>query len=262
METSVSPRGTRNGRGDAAALDGAEVVAGSAPAAPASRGKLALRLRLSGKSAGGNAEHVVLVGATQTGKSTAAYALLRKLRNLVVIDYARKGQFDKLGQVTQNPDDILRFPVVIWQPSHRAVAAWAKDFSDDFSRGLRNINTVRARGGVTVYHDEPRRTLPPNPHPYAAEMIDLGAGRGIGVVLCPQGFSRVYPPAFDNATHWFLFRIASATQRGSLESSLDLEVRKLGVGGLKSHTFLYWRQGDADASGPHPLSALGPRPPA
>lgn len=262
MASTVSPGSVRNGRGSAADLDGAEVVAGSPQPPRSGAGRLDLKLRLSGTSAAGNAQHVVLVGASQTGKSSAAYCLLRKLSNLVVIDYARKKQFDHLGQVTQDPDDILRFPVVIWQPSHRAVAAPAKDFSDDWSRGLRNINTVRARGGVTVYHDEPRRTLPTNPHPYAAEMIDLGAGRGIGVLVATQGFSRVYPPVFDNATHWFIFRIASATQRGSLESSLDVEMRKLNLGSLKSHTFMYWRQGDADASGPHPLSILGPRPPA
>ncbi len=260
METPVSESGNNGSAGNPVVVDDGEVVARGARPTPAV-GKLNLRLRLSGTSRGGNAQHVVLVGASQTGKSTAAYCLLRELRNLVVIDYARKGQFDKLGQVTSDPDDILRFPVVIWQPPHGAIVSPAKDFSDPWSRGLRHINTVRARSGVTVFHDEPRRTLPPKPHPYAAEMIDLGAGRGIGVVLAPQGFSRVYPPAFDNATHWFLFRIASATQRGSLESSLDVEVRQLNLGGLPSHTFLYWRQGDPDASGPHPLSILGPRPP-
>lgn len=225
-----------------------------------------LAVRLCGTSPAGNAEHGVLIGAGQSGKSTAALALLGRCRNLVVIDPKRAGQFDGLGGVVgEDPELILRHPVVIWQPPMAAITRPAKDWSDPWSRGLWYIRSVRSRRGVCVFHDEARVTLPTAPHPLAAEQVHLGMGLGIGVWAATQGFSRTYPPLFDNAVHWLLFRLASASQRGSLAASLEVEGLVNRLGGLPPRRFLYWRQGMLEATGPHDLGALGRRrgrPPA
>jgi hypothetical protein len=193
------------------------------------------------------------------GKSTAALAVLGRCRNLVVVDFARKGQFDHLGVVSEDPDAILRHPVVIFQPPPGAVARPAKDWSDPWSTALWYVRTVRARRGVCVYHDEARRTLSTRPHPLAAEMVDMGMGQGVSVWVATQGFSGVYPPVFDNAVHWVCFRLASASQRGSLAASLEVDGLADRLAKLPPRVFLYWRQGMVNASGPHPLAALGGR---
>lgn len=222
-------------------------------------GPLELRLRLSGRSSDGNAEHGVLLGASQMGKTTAALAILSRCRNVVVIDAARKGQFDGLGPAGEDPDGILRHPVYVWQPPPRAVSRPARDWSDPWSRGLWYIREVRSRAGVLVYHDEARRTLPTTPHPLAAEMVDLGAGRGVGVWVSTQGYTRVYPPMFDNATHWLCFRVSSAAQRGTLAASLEADGLADTLGGLAPFFFRYWRQGMIQASQPHHVRGLGGR---
>jgi hypothetical protein len=242
-------------------LDRAGAGDGGVPAiAPRARRGLRLSLRLSG-TRGGNAEHVAIIGATQVGKSTIAHALVRDSRNLIVIDVGDKHQYDHLGHVTSDPDDILRHPVVIWTPNLQAVQRWSKDMSDPFSRGLWHIRTVRRRSGVTLLHDEGSVSCPTNPHPWVAEQLFLGAGQGVGVIVLNQGYSGVYPRAVSGATHWFLLRVADASQRGSLATSIGADGLAPHLARLPNHQFYYHRTGELDAVGPFPTSVLGPRPP-
>jgi hypothetical protein len=261
MATPRTPGDAVPGVDDPAPGGGLVRLPARAPAAPpvGRPGKFQFRGRLSGRSAAGNAEHVVLVGSSQCRKSTAAHWILSGLRNLVIIDSARKGQFDNLGVVSEDPDAILRNPVVVWRPPLWAIDSPRGDFSDPWSTGLHYINTVRAQSGVTVFFDEPRKTMPVKPHRYVAEMVYQGMGRGIGVMAAPQGYSGIYRGMFDFAQQWFLFRVGSASERGCLAVALETDLPRLGQ--LKNGNFYHWRQGDPQCTGPFPVTDLGGRPP-
>jgi hypothetical protein len=226
-------------------------------APPPRRRRLDLRLRTSGTSPGGNAQHLIAVGASQCGKSTAGTILAAQLSQFTVIDYARRHQWDNVGAlVTEDPDAVLYHARTVFQPPRGAVVRPARDHSDPWSRYLNNVRHVHRS---PIVHDEPRRTMPPDPHPFVAEMVDHGMGEGIAVWAFTQGVSRIYQPMLDFAVHWLLFRLKSATQRGLLDANLEVQVAPL-LGALEWGEFFHWGTGMPAATGPHHVDELGPRP--
>lgn len=206
-------------------------------------------LRPSGRSPGNNAQHLILVGGSQQGKTGAAIELLRPLRNLVIVDTKCEGEFRDLGPLTEDPEAVLRQPVTVFHPPRSCLTRWSKDWSDPWSLLLWYVTKVRARTGVTLYVDELRTAMPLSPHPLLADLVTEGMGKGVGLWGGTQGPSGVFPPMLDFAVWWLMFKLMPATQRGVIEASLGApvfdELRQ-----LKRFQFLLWRQGWDAATGP------------
>ncbi|HZS14870.1 MAG TPA: hypothetical protein VFC09_09755 [Candidatus Dormibacteraeota bacterium] len=206
-------------------------------------------LRASGRSPGHNAQHLILEGGSQMGKTGVAIELLRPLRNLVIVDTKHEGEFDALGPVTEDPLEVLRRPVCIFHPPRVCLKRWKRDWSDPWSLLLHYVLTVRARTGVTLYVDELRTAMPLDPHPLLADAVTEGMGKGVGVWGGTQGPSGVFPPMLDFAVWWLLFCILPAQQRGVIQSSIGVQVFDE-LADLERFQFLLWRQGWKHTTGP------------
>lgn len=238
---------------------GGDVEGTRAPERAAGNGRLDIRIRLSGRG-GEGAEHTLAIGPSRCGKTRLLKALAPR-ENLVIVD--TKGQdFDEFGPVTTEPTEVLRRSVCRFQPPIYLLRKWNSDMSDPWSQFLLYVREYRARTGVCLLLDEPKKVCGVNPHPIMEELVTAGMGLGVGILAGTQTAYGIYPPLLSDAKHVFLFRLHSATQRGTLAANLEVDVRD-SLTQLRDHEWVYWGQGQRTVSAPHDVTELeaGQAPP-
>lgn len=188
---------------------------------------------------------MTLVGATGSGKTTLALALLPAYRHVLVLDpihvladrlplmEGEDGERNKDGYVIcTTPEELAsagaRHTKLLYQPdpTHTEWETWDLVF-----------HWVFDRRDTMVYVDEGLRVLRPNgqaPRWYEA-CLTAGRQRGIGVITSTQRPSKVDLRVLSEAEHYACFRLRLDQDRERMASLMGKEVLKA----PREHGFWY-----------------------
>jgi hypothetical protein len=216
--------------------------------------------------AGNRAEHLTVVGPSQSGKTYLCKELLRPITSRIIIDPKQQDFGPEWGIVTSDPKAILYHPQVVWQPDLRDVLHPHPTGQDPFSEGLRYIYEVRAdrsaavtgvpaAWSVVVYFDEAYLTAPTEGgNPMIPVLLASGMGCGIAVWASTQRGYKVHANFFSDAVHTVTFFNQNQMDLAKLrnETGVDPKAVKALQHGKGHHEFLYHRQG-LGWSGPYEL---------
>jgi hypothetical protein len=169
------------------------------------------------RTAPDEAERVLIVGVTRSGKTTLCQALLGQLDSWVVFDSKRLGRewaefAEQHGAVvSQNPGDIRRHERVVFQVDTRSLtdrAGWIRKDSLGYlwTEALLSVFWRQSDDGTTVaVFDEGMHTLPVQCHPEALRLQTQGAGLGLPVWINTQAPLFINTVAMSQAEHCFAF---------------------------------------------------------
>jgi hypothetical protein len=199
------------------------------------------------RTAPGEAERLLFVGVTRSGKTTLLQALLGQLSSWVVFDSKRLGRewegFAEQHQavVSQNPADIRRHERVVFQVDTRSLMdrpGWVRKETIGYiwTEALLSVFWRGSDDGTTVaVFDEAMHTLPVNPHPEALRLQTQGAGLGLPGWTATQAPLFVSTVAMSQAEHCFAFATFHAGYRRELALRRGVDCELLGqLAGPKS----------------------------
>jgi hypothetical protein len=203
----------------------------------------------------GAAEHVTVLGPSQSGKTYLVKQILRPLNSRIIIDPKHQDFGPEWGTVTADPEAILYEAQLVWQPDLRDVLHPDPKGQDAFSKGLQYIYDVRGDQGaalerrkpepsVTVYFDEAYLTAPQGElNPWIPVLLASGMGRGIGVWASTQRGFKVHASFFSDAVHVVAFRLQNQLDLAKLRNELNAPTKEIQALDYAEHEFLYYRQG-------------------
>jgi hypothetical protein len=160
----------------------------------------------------GPGQPVIVVGPQRSGKSNLIAFLVDDVASVVIIDSSQHP--DEWGLwgpahgyvVTSDPDDILRYPKVVFQIDMTVlldVQGWKKP-DNVWTRALANI---MRRGNSHVVFDEMVYQLPGgHPNPAAMQIYTMGAKFGLTPVAGSQYANRIETMTVRAAVHAFAFK--------------------------------------------------------
>lgn len=187
-------------------------------------------------------DRVVVIGPPSSGKSNFQAWMLTGLSSVVVVDSKKHPrEWSWWGprhgyHVTSDPDDIARYALVIYQPSH----AELQDYSDG-SPWTRALHRIQERGRTHVVFDETVQTLPAGrPHPMAMVLYTQGAAYGITCWAGTQIANRIETLTLRMAEHCISFWVGP-TEAAHIAVSRGIASTKLTQ--LRPYHSAYHRMG-------------------
>jgi hypothetical protein len=178
-------------------------------------------------------QRVLILGRTQTGKSTLARALFYGISRLVVIDQKWEEELAR-GVVVYTPDEFRRtYPQrstrVVFRPD--PTVKRAADVGEVIQRVLQHR---RAR---LVVHEAVDYATPHWIEPNLRRALKTGAFLEVGVTVCSQRPIGLHNDAISESEHVFVFDLALA---GDREKLAELGVPELLERPEVEHGFLYY----------------------
>lgn len=202
----------------------------------------------------GSAEHALLIGQSQSGKTSALKELLWPVRSRIIIDTKRRDYGPEWGIVTSDPAAVLYHDRVVWQPDIRDVWRGGPPERNPFTRGLLYIYEHRTdpggRPSVVVALDEARHTAPTNPNEGIILLVCSGMGKGAAVWAGTQNPYGIFGNLISDAVHVLSWWVQSKRDRSVLANNLGVDAESIAQLDPESHEFLYWRQGAPSWAGP------------
>lgn len=194
------------------------------------------------RTAFGEAERVLFLGATRGGKTTLEQVLLRQLDSWVVFDSKRVGRewasfaAETGAVITQNPADIRRHERVVFQTDTRSLQdrpGWSRPGTLGYlwTEALLSVFWRQADDASTVaVFDEAMHTLPANgAHPEARRLFTQGAGMGLPCWLGSQAPLWIDTVAQSQSEHCFSFCLHHPGYRKELSSRRGVDCELLGL---------------------------------
>lgn len=192
-------------------------------------------------------DRVMFVGPPRSGKSNLQAWLLEQESSWVVIDskmhpdeWASWGPKQR-AIVTKDPDDIARYPKVVFQPNNNDLidrSGWRKP-GHPWTRALQ---LIFQRGHTICVFDETVQTMPAgSSHPDALRLYTQGAAYGVPCWAGTQLANRIDTLTSRLAEHCFTFRL------GPMDSRILCEARGVRgeeLAGLQKYHFAYHGAGD------------------
>ena len=229
------------------------------------------------RTAPGEAERVLVVGVTRSGKTTLVQALLGEVPSWVVLDSKRLGRewedfaAQRGAVVSDNPADIRRHERVVFRVDVRSLhdrRGWQQRDTLGFlwTEALLSIFWRQADDASTVaVFDEAMHTLPSSgAHPEARRLSTQGAGMGIPVWLNTQAPLYVDTVSMAQAEHAFAFATHHPKYRAelSLRRGVDCELLAHLAGprhpdASRRHEFAHHYTGEAEWTELAPLTLPG-----
>lgn len=178
-------------------------------------------------------ERALLVGMTESGKSTLAEALLTQGRYPYIVIIDPKGTFKYPGAVATCPEDLGRLQrerIIIYRPGYQYLTMGEYD---------RVLEWVYRRGNTFLYIDEVFG-LSDNgyTYPYALKAIyTRGRELNIGVLAATQRPSGIPTYTRTESNILIAFELQEETDRKRMSATMGKEVY---INPPKSHTFWYY----------------------
>jgi hypothetical protein len=194
------------------------------------------------------AEHVTILGATGTGKSSLAMRIAT--RRPYVVQLVEKPRDEKLRLALKR--DGYRPATVLPEPSgYRRVYVWppAGGVTDEAGqrKAFRDVLRRAGRNGVwhTVCHETAFMVDPLGLAPELKYLLRMGRSNGAGVILCSQRPAWLPRDVYSQASHLFLFGTNDVEDLKKLSGLNGMDsgrvrdaVASLGAAG-DLHRFLY-----------------------
>lgn len=180
-------------------------------------------------------DRAIFLGATGSGKTTLAKALMYGLKNVAIIDPKRTFRLPESWSPTTTDDREIvetwdKSTPLIYRPDAESLRR--PDASDWFFEWAFN------RGNTLVYVDEAMLvTNGTNPPIFYAACIQQGRERGVGVWHATQRPSRVPIVLLSESEHVFAFRLRNPDDRKRVADYTDFKIlQKEAIG----HGFWYY----------------------